>query len=177
MSKDTVGKIASDLLQKTPDSNDPIEIQRVTEKEYLDNLIWAVEHAQKKLDCSSIDGHDACKDRVPLDGDFYVVALLKKEKTLANVLRNYFVTTLSCPTPHFDQTVYRYHAKKEDLQFLWVVPDKDTAETFLENRDIIVPEERGLLKFVLDYYDGTLFQLAKHLNGETSNPGVALKGK
>jgi hypothetical protein len=177
MSKETMGKIASDLMQKTPDSLDPIEIQRATEKEYLDNLIWAVEHAQKKVDCSHIEGHDYCKQREPFEGDFYIAALLKKEKLLQNVLRNYFVPTRACPTPHFDQTVYKYHAGKGDIQFLWVVPDQETCEIFRENIDKIVPEERGLLKYILDYYDGTLFQYAKHLNGEKSIPGVALEGK
>lgn len=177
MSRQTIGKISTDLLNKTPDSNDPREIQRATEKEYLDNLVWCAQHALKKVDCSSIEGHDACKDRVAMSGNFYIAALLKKEKLLQNVLRNYFVPTISCPTPHFDQTVYLYNYEKDDIEFLWVVPDKETSEIFRENRLKIVPNERGLLKFVLDYYDGTLFRLAKRLNGESTNPGVSLEGR
>lgn len=173
--KKTVGSIASQLSQKAPDSLDPIEIQRATEQEYLDNLIWCVKHAQKKLDCSSIEGHDACKNRPAMDGDFYIAALLKKEKLLENVLRNYFVPTLACPTPHFDQTVFRYVASKEDVEFLWVVPDQETCEIFHENKEKIVPEERGLLKFVLEYYNGTLFNLAKKLNGESHFAGSVLE--
>jgi len=173
----TVGKIARDLLIKTPDTLDPREIQRATEQEYLDNLIWSVKHAQKKVDCSDIEGHHECVNRNPLDGSFYIAALIKKEKLLENVLRNYFIPTQACPTPHFDQTVYRYNHKKDDIEFLWVVPDRDTCETFKENKDIIVPEEQGLLMYVLDYYSGKLFTLAKKLNGESMAPGVALKGK
>lgn len=173
--KQTVGSVASELSQKTPDSLDPIEIQRATEQEYLDNLIWCVKHAQKKLDCSSIEGHQACRDRPAMDGDFYIAALLKKEKLLANVLRNYFVPTLACPTPHFDQTVFKYNAQKEDVEFLWVVPDQETCEIFRENKDKIVPKERGLLRFVLEYYDGTLFNIAKKLNGESHFAGSVLE--
>lgn len=172
----TVGKIASDLMLKTPDSNDPIEIQRATEQEYLDNLMWCVQHAIKKVDCSSIKGHDECKNRAALDGDFYVAALLKKEKLLQNVLRNYFVATKSCPTPTFDQTIYKYNAKKEAIEFLWVIPDQETALTLKDNKQIVVPEERGLLQFVLDYYNGNLHRICKKLNGETMAPGSLLEG-
>ena len=171
----TVGAIASELQKKTPDSIDPIEIQRATEREYLDNLVWCIKHAQKKVDCSAIEGHDACKDRPAMDGDFYIAALLKKEKLLENVLRNYFVPTLACPTPHFDQTIYKYNAAKEDLEFLWVVPDQETCEVFLENKEKIVPAEQALLKYVLEYYDGTLFNMAKKLNGESHFAGSALE--
>lgn len=170
----TVGKIASDLLLKTPDSNDPIEIQRATEEEYLHNLQWCVKHALKKVDCNSIAGHDECKKRTAFEGDFYVAALLKKEKLLQNVLRNYFVATKSCPTPTFDQTIYKYNAQKEAIEFLWVVPDQETALTLKENKQIVVPAERGLLQFVLDYYDGNLHRICKKLNGETMNAGSAL---
>ena len=110
-----------------------------------------------------------------MDGDFYIACLLKKEKLLQNVLRNYFVPTLACPTPHFDQTVYKFNANKEDLQFLWVVPDQETCEVFLENKEKIVPEEQALLKYVLEYYDGTLFNMAKKLNGESQFAGSALE--
>jgi len=172
----TVGKIASDLMLKTPDSNDPIEIQRATEQEYLDNLMWCVQHALKKVDCSSIASHDECKNRTALEGDFYVAALLKKEKLLQNVLRNYFIATKSCPTPTFDQTIYKYNSKKEAIEFLWVVPDQETALTLKDNKQIVVPSERGLLQFVLDYYNGNLHRVCKQLNGETMNAGSLLEG-
>jgi hypothetical protein len=175
--KKTVGAIASDLLQNAPKDLSPIEIQQAQEKEYLDNLTWCVQHALKKVDCSTVEGHDICKDREALSGDFFVVALLKKERILENVLRNYFIATKACPTPHFDQTVYRYDHQKQDVEFVWVVPDQETCEIFKENAKIIVPAERGLLKYVLDYYDGTLYRTMKKLNGEAMHVGVELENK
>jgi len=177
MDKQTIGSIAPKLFNSDHGSINPQEIQRAQEKEYLDNLIWCVNHARKEVDCSTIDGHDLCKDRTPFDKDFYIAALLKKEKLLENVLRNYFVPTLSCPTPHYDQTVYKYSHNKSDVEFLWVVPDQETCEIFRENANIIVPAERGLLEYVLKYYDGTLFQLAKKLNGETKFAGSMLESE
>lgn len=174
MSK-TLGQISSDLLMKVPDSMDPIEIQRATEKEYIDNLIWAVEHAQKKVDCSTIKGHDECKDRAAMDGSFFIAAIIKKEKLLSNVIRNYFIPTYDCPTPTYDQTIYRYNHKKEDIEFIWAIPDKETCLTLQENKDIVVPEERQLLQYVLDFYDGTLYRMMKKFNGESKHAGNLLE--
>ena len=173
--KKTVGAIASELQKQNTNPIDPIELQRATEKEYLDNLIWCVKHVQKKIDCSGLENHEACKDRPAMDGDFYIAALLKKEKLLENVLRNYFVPTIACPTPHFDQTVYKYVKEKEDVEFLWVIPDQETCEIFHANKDKIVPAERGLLGYVLAYYDGSLFNMAKRFNGESHFAGSALE--
>jgi len=39
----------------------------------------------------------------------------------------------------------------------------------------VVPEERGLLKQVLDYFDGTLYIKMKKLNGEAMHVGVELE--
>lgn len=172
----TVGKIASDLQNSGSGSFDPQELQRATEQEYLDNLIWCVKHAKKQINCSTIEGHEFCKDRPALEGSFFVAALIKKEKLLQNVLRNYFVPTISCPTPHFDQTVYRYNHEKDDIEYIWTVPDQETSEIFLENRNKIVPAERALLEMVLRYYDGSLFKLCQKFNGETKEtPSIILE--
>lgn len=172
----TTGAIASELLNKHDQQLSPIEVQKAQEQEYLQNLEWAVRHAQKKVDCSDIAGHDACKDRLSLDGSFFVSVLLKKEKLLENVLRNYFVPTKSCPTPTYDQTLYRYDAQKESIEFIWVIPDRETCEIFKENAKIIVPAEQGLLKCVLDFYAGTYYHMMKKFNGEKMALGIALEG-
>lgn len=176
MSQKTVGSHVLDLSSKTPDSLDPIEIQRATEQEYIKELIWCIKHAQKKSSCRD-ECDKECANRTALDGDFFIECLTKKEKILENTLRNYFIPRKSCPTPHFDQTVYRYDKNKDDVEFLWVVPDKDTCETFHQNKNKIVPAEQDLLRNVLAYYDGTLFRMMKQFNGETEFAGNALKEK
>lgn len=178
MKRQTVGKIASDLQQKVPDTLNPREIQQATEKEYLDNLAWCVDHAKKRVLCDENKGcTQECKKKESFDSDFFIECITKKEPKLENVLRNYFIPRNSCPTPFFDQTVYKYNAQADQIEFLWVVPDKETAEIFKENKEKIVPEERCLLEQVMKYYDGTLFQLAKKFNGETVYRGGALKEK
>lgn len=176
MTRKTVGQVSQDLLKSDGGLVNPLEIAYAQEKDYLDNLRWCVQHALKKVDCSSIDGHQICKDRIPFDGDFFIEALLKKEEKLSNVLRNYFIPRKTCPLPFYDQTVYKYDSKKEDVVYLWTVPDHETCLIFEENKQKIVYDEQSLLKMVLMYHDGSLRALAKKLNGETQNAGVALEG-
>jgi len=147
--RDTVGKISLDLQQKEPDSRDPIEIQREVHKKYEQHIYDAAQEAKRTF-----------------MGDFFIEVATKKERLMHNVLRNFFCARQSCPTPTWDQTVYWYHKDKDMIEFLWVVPSKDTCELFIENALLIDPAEKELLGFVLDFNDGTLLQRAKIINKE-----------
>lgn len=150
--RESVGKISSELLSKTPESTDPIEIERAMHQDYVKNVIECVQTSKKQF-----------------FGDFFVVVLTKKERLMQNVLRHYFFARKSCPTPDYDQAVYHYQSDKDDLEFLWVIPSKEACLTFIEQSSSIAPEEWGLLKYVLEFADGTLFKKAKILNGEKEN--------
>lgn len=150
--KETVGKIARDLMMKEPETRSPIDIQREVHKEFESNLIEAAERGKKEV-----------------VGDFYLVVITKKERLLENVLRNYFYFRRSCPTPEWDQTVYKYHRSADHIEFLWTVPSRDTCAIMLQNKAYVPAEERELLNFVVQYEDGTLFRLAKKLNGEMAD--------
>jgi hypothetical protein len=160
MKKKTVGAIASELLQKAPESRDPVEIQREVHKEYIDNLKIAVDRGLKTM-----------------KHDFYVTVIVKKEKLLENVLRNYFAERSSCPTPDYDQTVFKYHYESGNLEYIWTIPDKETCLVFLRNAHLVVPEEQLLLEFVLAYANGELMKLCRKLNGENIETGIILEGK
>jgi len=150
MTRETVGKIATELKQQA-----------------VSNTHSAHEQMQECL--TDYDAHiNQCLNdhKAKFPGDFYVVVITKKERLLDNVLRNYFTARLSCPTPDYDQTVYKYTRHDDSLEFLWVIPSKDACLMLKENFLLIPQEERGLLKYVLDFADGTLFKLAKKLNGE-----------
>lgn len=149
-SRDTVGKLSLDLL-KNADGYEvsPQDIQKEVHKDYIDNL----------LEC-----YNTHKNIFP--GDFYIVIITKKERLMKNVLRNYFFARASCPTTDYDQAVYRYNKKDNEIEFLWVIPSKDTCEHLKANALDVAPEERELLRYVLEFYDGTLIELVKKLNGE-----------
>ena len=148
--KPTVGEVAAKLLEKA-ESNDQTVIDQTREQlsEYYDELIKCVNEHKNKI-----------------VGNFYVVVITKKERLITNVLRNYFFARVSCPTPDYDQAVYHYDAKKEELSFMWVIPDRETCLLLRANTSQIPQEELQLLGFVQDFASGKLFKLAKSLNGE-----------
>jgi len=150
--KPTVGKIATDLLAKPEIGHTVIDQMQENLTDYDKNIFLCVENAKKTF-----------------PGDFYVVVECKKERLLENVLRNYFFARLSAPTPGWDQTVYKYHRKRDALEFLWVVPSKDACEYMTINKQYIPESEYELLRFVLSYNDGTLLKIAKKLNGEADD--------
>jgi len=103
--------------------------------------------------------------------------LLKKEKLLENVLRNYFAERSTCPTPDYDQSVYKYHYDSGNLEYIWTIPDRETCHVFLNNAHLVVPEERLLLEFVIAFSNGELMRLCRKLNGENIETGIILEGK
>ena len=140
----------------------PAEIVPIGEvhKEYIDNLKIAVDRGLKAM-----------------QHDFYVVVIVKKEKLLENVLRNYFAERSTCPTPDYDQSVFKYHFYSGNLEYLWTLPDKQTCEIFARNVEKVVKEEQLLLEFVLNFYNGELMRLARKMNGENLETGIVLEGK
>jgi len=149
VTKETVGKVATDLIVKAPDTLSPIEQMQENLSEYEANIWECVERCKKDF-----------KD------DFYIVVITKNEKLLPNVFRNYFYGRLSCPTPDYDQTVYKFKRKDNAPIFMWVIPSRDACIHLIKNHQYVAPEEQGLLKYVVAFQDGTLFKLAKELNGE-----------
>jgi hypothetical protein len=145
-----IGEISQELLAKQPDTNDPIELQQAMQYDsFEDEFFAAVERGKKKY-----------------VQDFYIVVLNQRFRLFTNVIRTYFIDRLSCPTPDYDQSVYKFHRKKDEIEFLWVVPDKQTCEDMRDDALMIPPEMWTLLQFVLHFYDGTLLNKCKLLNQE-----------
>jgi hypothetical protein len=155
MRRETIGKISSELLAKQPDSLSPIEIERTLHQDYEKNIFECIDRGKKDF-----------------YGDFFVVVITKQEPLMQNVLRHYFICRLSCPSPDYDQTVYKYTRATEIIEFIWVIPSRETCFTLKENSTQVVPAEYGLLEFVLKFADGTLYKLAKSLNGEADDSAL-----
>ena len=150
--KTTVGKKSKELSQKESPTRDPIELEREMHKSYEEELWECVDFHKKKL-----------------KGDFFVVVITKKERLMQNVLRNYFFARTSCPTPDYDQTVYRYIKDSDELEFLWILPAKDICHVFLFNAHQVVPEERWLLEYIKEFSNGSLMKLCKKFNQENQD--------
>jgi hypothetical protein len=150
MKRDTVGKISWDLLANSSVLDHSADEQM---KEQLDtyeaNMFEAIERGKKAF-----------------PQDFYIVVETKKEPKMKNVIRNYFIVRQSCPTPQYDNSVYKFHHATEFCEFLWVLPSKQVYN-MMKNRALELPaEERQLLQFVLEDSDGTLLRKCRMLNGE-----------
>ena len=149
MKRDTVGKLSSELLKQESPTNSPIELEREMHTEYDKNISECIDSGKKQY-----------------NHNFYVVVITKRERLMPNVFRNYFFPRETCPTPDWDQAVYRYMRSVDCVEFLWVIPSKDTCEHLKQNALYVSPEEKELLNFVLDFSDGTLLLMAKKLNKE-----------
>ena len=145
----TIGAISSELAAQQDRPISPIEQMYENLTDYENNV----------TDCVQ-------KHKNVFPGDFYIVVITKKEPLMHNVLRNYFFARLSCPTPDYDQTLYKYTQQNDQLEFLWVIPSRDTCFLMLENRQQIAPAEYTLLQYVLKFHQGALFKLAQSLNNE-----------
>jgi len=146
---ETVGQLSHDLAQKKPETLDPIAQQREMQKDYMDNLT------------SCIERH---RDQMP--GDFYVEIITKTEKIMSNVIRNYFSARTSCPSPRYDQTVFKYNRAEESVRYIWTVPSQVAALFMKDNIQYAQPEERELAIMACKFYDGSLLALARKLNKE-----------
>jgi hypothetical protein len=159
MQKKTVGEESRNLTLKSnkKDSTTFIDIQRevhkgTNSKKSYEEEIWE------------------CVDRGKKDNDikdnFYIVVLLKKERLMQNVIRNYFFYRQSCPTPDYDQTVYKYFRKSDEIEYLWTVPDKVTCAAIPILKTSLPNEQMWLLDMIKKFKTGELDKLSSHLNGE-----------
>lgn len=98
--------------------------------------------------------------------DFYILSHLKVEWFNAHLWRQQFVASLECPRPYLNFTVYKYHRKIDMVEELWSLPDRDTLNFYYNNRHLASPDEYKLVKYCIEYKDGTLYKRMQHENGE-----------
>lgn len=158
MTKKTVGAYAQELLQKTPESQDPIELEHAMQEEYMKELHKCIDDSYSFY-----------------ENIFYVTVITKAEKLMPNVFRNYFFARRTCPTPEYDQSVYRYNKELGRIEYLWTVPAKDVCYHLKENASHVVQSERMLLEFVLKFLDGTLLKIAQQNNKEESSTNIIIQ--
>ena len=133
-------------------NTDKVEVRELSQdmhKDYISNLHKAAESGIKKY-----------------KGDFYIQVLNKSENLITTVIRNYFVSRQTCPTPNYDQTVYRFNRSSSEIEFLWVVPSKKEVNRLYALRLDLNARRDLLMPFAVDFIDGKLYELALKLNKE-----------
>lgn len=137
----TVGEEAVARLSNPDTKQGIIDTEREVNKDYFEEI-------QK-----CVDSHRAWTD------PFYVVIHYKKEKTLHNVIRRYFLARQTLPTPQWGQDVWQYNPKSGDVRYLWTLPDEQTAMWMVANPQDVPSDQHVLLAFILDFLDGKLYRM------------------
>jgi hypothetical protein len=104
---------------------------------------------------------------------FFIEDITRQERLMMNVLRHTLIPRITCPTPNYDQTVYRYSMNDDTVELIWTIPSPETCSYYLHNRPLVVDEERELMEFILAFRDGILERLAQQLNDEKEQFGIA----
>lgn len=102
-----------------------------------------------------------CSDHA---GTFYVEVLLKQDEENYKQYKYSFKIQKLCPYPNYDQSVFRYNRDKEQIEFVWTLPDQDTARHLIKHRTEVVEEEKELLNFVVAFGVGKLRELCEKWN-------------
>lgn len=136
----TAGRLSRELFEST----DKYELG--------DTIPKTLKDLQAKMESVLEDGINTYED------EFFLVIESKREPLMQNVLRNYILHRISCPTPHCDQTAYHYDKKNDKLTCLWSIPHKEMMMQVKEyplEWQMIAPE---MTRCVFDFLDGTLFK-------------------
>ena len=158
-------KKAEELIKEAHDQNpyhiDHIETEKEFHKNYIANIMEATERGKKLFPKQ----------------DFFVVVLTKWEKALHTAFRKFYFPRLSCPKPTPDQTLYQYTYNGDKLEFIWVVPDRETIDGFLRNKIRIDKDYQQLLYFILSYTDGSLDRKCNELNKGMPSPLITIESE
>jgi|SRR5690242_5245906 len=139
--KETVGAAAVKLLKEGDQKQSVIETQREMLKGYFDELIKAAKKGEQ----------DFGREK-----PFYVCVQTRRERLLANVIRNQFYARQTRPSPQYDLALYYYDPTTEDLRFVWCIPDKESVQYLIENELAIPSDQAQLVGFCKSFVAGTL---------------------
>lgn len=159
MREKTLGQIYNEVAGKEKDTRDPNEISRQVMADKFNDLLDVVEAGRKFY-----------------EGDFFIKMIFKKERKFGPTLlpRIFIEHCRDCPTPDYDQNIFRYNKHDDTLEHIWTIPDRETCFTYIENKEIVVKEEQQLLQYILDFADGTLYKKAKQFNREEKHSNIII---
>ncbi len=145
----SVGQISQELLNAPVDINAQDQAKE-SNKSYLSELYGTLL---------------SFKEKNP-NTDFFIEVQSIRSRLLHNFIKKMFFGRMSCPTPNYDQCVWHYKHKDEELFLVWIIPDRQHCFKLLENANIIDTELRELTDNVVAFAKGDLYMLAKKLNNE-----------
>ncbi len=75
---------------------------------------------------------------------YYIIAIMKKNDMIRNMLRTVFFARRTEPQKDFDTCCYRYIPALEKLEFLWAIPSKAGVDHYAELQGNISKEEEDM---------------------------------
>lgn len=134
------------------------ELQETSQKNYMQNVMdKALEFTQKH------------------PGDCYIVVNGRMHKVFANfgvpVVEERPVARFSCPTPWYDQTVFKFNYKDQALDYLWTVPSKASCDYYNAYPG---EDDIELRRMVKAFQSHQLLHFSMKENGELENDQAQL---
>lgn len=159
LKKPTFGQqFLDNVVNKEIEVHELTDVQRTLQSKYIERLKGSVDQFKKVHP----DHHQ----------NFFIEVITKAERLFRDYPRTYFIGRKTCPSPGYDQSVFRYNWLDDNIEYLWTLPDMANAN-FLASHCLEVPvEQRQLLGFIMDYYDGVLFRKCKELNNEQMGSNI-----
>jgi hypothetical protein len=113
-------------------------------------------------------GQTASKEDYFLNHDFYIVLVPTNERTPEGLPKDLPLVRRSCPTPGYNQNVWKYHHKTGNVEFLWSIPRKLIYWQLYVNRFkyLTDPVMKSRTAFVVSMESGKLLEWVKKENGE-----------
>lgn len=154
----TVGKASLDLATSTQNE--------IYDRQEIEKEVHKGSNSQKSYEEEIWETIQNGKKDDAIQGSFYIVVLLKKERILNNVLRQYFFYRQTCPTPEYDQTVYKYIPEGDKIEYIWTVPDVETCNYLPLHKNSLKEDQLLLLSMIEAFKKGDLEKWAAKLNNE-----------
>lgn len=110
-----------------------------------------IRHAREKWEKDLIKNRDATIARTLQDPKFhnknFYISIHFLKHRLVNEPGSLIVARHSCPTPVYNQAVYKYNRASNSLEFLWSIPDKIEYYWLLANLQNLPAEKQDAAKF------------------------------
>jgi hypothetical protein len=159
-------------LLESPETANEAKL-RQEELRYLSNSMG--EDRMRKLYSVA---HETAKQEYFLNVDFFIVLVPTNERTAQMDPEDFYFVRRSCPTPAYNQNVFKYHVASGSLEFLWSIPRKARYWQLYANRNKYMtdPVMKSRTSFVVMMESGKLLEWVAKENGEDlTKPKAVIK--
>lgn len=164
-----------DVLESKLIKEETLEISRQLSEKRLKKLYELTHEARKKDYFSFIDFYV-----VVVPSQNYKAIQMPDQKLPEMIMEpeDKVFFRRSCPTPSYNQNVWKYHKETDSLEFLWSIPRKHIYFDMYRNRDKYLrnPKLKSRTSFVIMMESGQLEKwVAKENKEDPSKPKAIIK--